>query len=521
MADQGDEKQWVQVQKKTFTKWLNNHLKKKGFPPMEDVTTEFDNGIRLMQVVNALYDITIPKHNPAPKMRPMQMDNLQLAFNMVEEAKIKTNFLKTTHLADHDEKMILGMIWAIILDYAIKGISVDELTAKEGLLLWVQKKTKGYREVDPPGVKNFHTHWKNGMALSALIHRHRPNLIDYDALDPANAAENLENAFKIAEEQLDIPRLLDVEDLTQVVRPDERSVMTYVSEFFHRFASESVKETAAQRLQNFIAFMRGIEAQEDEYARRARGLIAWTQEQGSQFQEAKFGDTAQEAAASLKDFRDYLTERKPLQLGEKVDVESLFAEIQTELAVNERAPYVPPEDCSPDAVTAAFEALASVESGYAKGCRDNRFRFVEKMEVEVSEEKKAEILAAYEHFDKSKDGLLQPLEFKAACQAMGIPFKDEAAFNKVFNDVSGGNDFISKEQYIQYNMRLNEYNDSPDQVKANFAIMADDNGTITADQLNMPPLSAEDLEYLKTHMTSADGANYDYNAYVDATFTKQ
>jgi hypothetical protein len=34
------------------------------------------------------------------------------------------------------------MLWAIILDYAIKGISVDELTAKEGLLLWVQKKTK-------------------------------------------------------------------------------------------------------------------------------------------------------------------------------------------------------------------------------------------------------------------------------------------------------------------------------------------------------------------------------------------
>jgi len=42
------------------------------------------------------------------------------------------------------------MIWAIILDFSIKGISVDELTAKEGLLLWVQKKTKGYRDVDQP-----------------------------------------------------------------------------------------------------------------------------------------------------------------------------------------------------------------------------------------------------------------------------------------------------------------------------------------------------------------------------------
>jgi hypothetical protein len=28
-------------------------------------------------------------------------------------------------LVDHDLKMILGMIWAVILDYQIKGISVE------------------------------------------------------------------------------------------------------------------------------------------------------------------------------------------------------------------------------------------------------------------------------------------------------------------------------------------------------------------------------------------------------------
>ena len=95
-------------------------MRKKGFDALNDVTTEFDTGINLMRVVNALYDLPIPKHNKNPKMRPQQADNLVLAFNMVEEAKIKTNFLKSTHLMDHDQKMILGMIWAIILDYQIK-----------------------------------------------------------------------------------------------------------------------------------------------------------------------------------------------------------------------------------------------------------------------------------------------------------------------------------------------------------------------------------------------------------------
>jgi actinin alpha len=50
-------------------------------------------------------------------------------------------------LADKDAKFLLGMIWAIILDYQIKGISVEEVSAKEGLLLWCKKKTQGYKDV--------------------------------------------------------------------------------------------------------------------------------------------------------------------------------------------------------------------------------------------------------------------------------------------------------------------------------------------------------------------------------------
>lgn len=113
---------WEVTQTKTFTKWFNNHLRKKGFTPIENPSTDFETGIKLMQIVSALYDMPIPKHNANPKLRPNKLDNIEIAFKMVDEAKIKTNFLKHTHLVDHDHKMILGMMWAIILDYAIKGI---------------------------------------------------------------------------------------------------------------------------------------------------------------------------------------------------------------------------------------------------------------------------------------------------------------------------------------------------------------------------------------------------------------
>jgi hypothetical protein len=109
----------------------------------------FSAGIKLMELINALYDVPMPKKfNANPRMRPHKLDNLEQSLKMVDQAKIKTNFLKTTHLLDHDLKMILGMMWAIILDYAIKGISDDDgqATAKDGLLLWARKKTAGYRQ---------------------------------------------------------------------------------------------------------------------------------------------------------------------------------------------------------------------------------------------------------------------------------------------------------------------------------------------------------------------------------------
>jgi len=49
------------------------------------------------------------------------------------------------------------------------------------------------------------------MALLALIHAHRPDLLDITRYTPADAAFNLETAFKIAEVNLGITRILDVD----------------------------------------------------------------------------------------------------------------------------------------------------------------------------------------------------------------------------------------------------------------------------------------------------------------------
>jgi len=419
---------------------------------------------------------------------------------------------------DHDLKMILGMIWAIILDYAIKGISVDDLTAKEGLLMWVRKKTKNYRDVDPPGVNNFTRDWKSGLAFCALIHRHRPDLIDYDSLDVKESEKNLELAFSVAEEQLNIPRLLDVEDLQQE-KPDERSVMTYVSEYFHAFASGDLKESAARKAKNFIMFARKMEEMQFDYERRARAFISWCNETANGFDaETSHGETLQESLDGLEKFKNFIVSEKPPKIGEKIDLGNLLAEIQTQLKVNERSPYVPPEEVSEAALEEAEHDLHIKEIAYHNKLRENRFRFVEKRDVSVPEEKLAEIKESFKAFDKDNSGHLSKIEFKAACQATGIPFKDEATFDAEFLKAAGGDDEIDFQEYVNYLVALEEERDTPESVKLNFKKMADDAATITAAQLNCPPLEEDDIAYLKSKLPETSEGVYDYNAYVDAAF---
>lgn len=506
---------WVLVQKKTFTKWLNSHLRKRGYV-IQEVQTDFKDGIALMKLVNSLYGTPIPKHHPNPKQRVHMLDNVTVAIKIAEDSGIKFNFLKPPHLVDEDLKMILGMVWAIILDYQIKGISVEELSAKEGLLLWCQRKTAGYKDVK---VENFTSSWQDGLALCALIHHHRPDLLDFDPLNKADKHKNLQLAFDIAEQHLGIAKLLDVEDIADSVKPDERSVMTYISEFFHVFSAQNLKEIAARRVQKFAQFSKHMENLESEYETNAQELITWIEQRIATLGGNSGAETYDEAKEKFQDFKTFLTVEKPKKISVKLDLEASYVNIQTNLRTKGRVPYAPPAGLSPDELEAAWARLTEAENAKSSAVRDNMFKFVTSSKNEITKQQLDEFRETFNHFDHNKNGSLDKLEFRACLASLSIPFKDEQEYERVFHAVSQGTSTINFDQFVAYLTEVVADKDTAESIKQAFKTLANGQDTIRGPELKIPPLEESDISYLTEQMSKLGGGdNHNYVKYTDNSF---
>uniref|UniRef100_H3CCS2 F-actin monooxygenase n=1 Tax=Tetraodon nigroviridis TaxID=99883 RepID=H3CCS2_TETNG len=99
-------------------------------------------------------------------------------------------------------------------------------------LRWCQEQTGGYRGV---AVSDLTTSWRSGLALCALIHRHRPDLMDFDSLDQASGGQNARLGLDLAEQELGICPLVSVEEMSSEGGPDWLSMVMYLSQFHQLF----------------------------------------------------------------------------------------------------------------------------------------------------------------------------------------------------------------------------------------------------------------------------------------------
>ncbi|XP_072874343.1 F-actin-monooxygenase MICAL2 isoform X5 [Chlorocebus sabaeus] len=112
------------------------------------------------------------------------------------------------------------------------------------LLTWCQQQTEGYQHVN---VTDLTTSWRSGLALCAIIHRFRPELINFDSLNEDDAVENNQLAFDVAEREFGIPPVTTGKEMVSAQEPDELSMVMYLSKFYELFRGTPLRPVDSWR----------------------------------------------------------------------------------------------------------------------------------------------------------------------------------------------------------------------------------------------------------------------------------
>uniref|UniRef100_A0A8C9CCX9 Dystonin n=1 Tax=Phocoena sinus TaxID=42100 RepID=A0A8C9CCX9_PHOSS len=307
IADERDK-----VQKKTFTKWINQHLMKVR-KHVNDLYEDLRDGHNLISLLEVLSGDTLPREKG--RMRFHRLQNVQIALDYLKRRQVKLVNIRNDDITDGNPKLTLGLIWTIILHFQISDIHVtgesEDMSAKERLLLWTQQATEGYVGIQ---CENFTTCWRDGKLFNAIIHKYRPDLIDMNTVAVQSNLANLEHAFYVAE-KIGVIRLLDPEDV-DVSSPDEKSVITYVSSLYDAFPK--VPEGGEGIGAN------DVEVKWIEYQNMVNYLVQWIRHHVTTMSERTFPNNPVEVKALYNQYLQFKEAEIPPKETEKSKIKRLY-----------------------------------------------------------------------------------------------------------------------------------------------------------------------------------------------------
>ncbi|XP_071964186.1 spectrin beta chain, non-erythrocytic 2-like [Antedon mediterranea] len=357
IADERDE-----VQKKTFTKWVNQNLRKVN-KKISDLYKDFRDGHNLISLLEALSGEKIPRERG--RLRVHRLQNVGNALRFLEQKKVMLVNIRSDEIVNGNPKLTLGLVWTIILHFQISDIVVEshvgeQVQAKDGLMFWAKCVTEGY-----PGVtiNNFGQSWRDGLAFNAVLHRNRPDLIDFKSLNPRNHRGNLENAFAVAE-SVGVPRLLDPEDV-DVASPDEKSILMYVSSLYDVFpkvpappVQQATVTMHKSSVQHSSVVVSSSEPVWEAYQQEARSLMDWIQQTTIKMDDRNF-----DQHADIKKLQSELTHLRsqdvPTKLADLRKTVAKYHKLNTEL--HKTGQMRPPSVVHARELESAWEKLITAE----------------------------------------------------------------------------------------------------------------------------------------------------------------
>ncbi|XP_015125014.1 spectrin beta chain isoform X2 [Diachasma alloeum] len=362
------------VQKKTFQKWVNSHLVRCSCR-IGDLYVDLRDGKMLIKLLEILSGERLPRPTKG-KMRIHCLENVDKALQFLREQRVHLENMGSHDIVDGNPRLSLGLIWTIILRFQIQDITIEETdnqetkSAKDALLLWCQMKTAGYHNVN---VRNFTTSWRDGLAFNAIIHKHRPDLIQFDRLSRANAIYNLNNAFNVAEDRLGLTKLLDAEDIF-VDHPDEKSIITYVVTYYHYFSKMKQETVHGKRIGKVVGIAMENDRMIHEYESMTSDLLRWIEGTIEALGDRNFANSLVGVQSQLSQFSNYRTIEKPPKFVEKGNLEVLLFTLQSKMRANNQRPYTPREGKMISDINKAWERLEKAEHERELALREELIR---------------------------------------------------------------------------------------------------------------------------------------------------
>ncbi|OWK58801.1 Nesprin-2 [Lonchura striata] len=278
------------TQKKTFTSWINSILAKHT-PPyvVSDLYTDIQQGHLLLDLLEVLSGQHLPREKGFNTFQCRS--NIENALTFLKSRSLKLINIHVADIIEGKPSIVLGLIWTIIFHFHIEELArtlactynqpspdcpsaVDsspkanrsakksakikerwKMSATKALLLWAKEQCSLHGSVS---VTDFKSSWRSGLAFLAIIQTLRPGLVDLEKAKARSNKENLREAFRIAELELNIPRLLEPEDV-DTVNPDEKSIMTYVAQF--------------------LQYSKNLPESEEDVQEKVREAMGWLAEQ--------------------------------------------------------------------------------------------------------------------------------------------------------------------------------------------------------------------------------------------------
>ncbi|XP_037837315.1 protein-methionine sulfoxide oxidase mical3b, partial [Kryptolebias marmoratus] len=172
----------------------------------------------------------LPQTTPENMQKNISLFTVDPATRYLNISSLTVTPAQVRHLVDTGKEAGLNTDGSDIIRLPSPRILKQESFSRSNQLLsWCQEQTRGYKGV---AVMDLTTSWNSGLALCALIHRYRPDLITFDSLDESSVEDNIRLAFDVAEREFGISPLMTAEEMSSVEEPDSLSMVMYLSQFY-------------------------------------------------------------------------------------------------------------------------------------------------------------------------------------------------------------------------------------------------------------------------------------------------